>query len=296
MTNIYLEKIDANKKTIAIYTINNNSSFEPDYSAPVSPMPLPQNADTQNILIKIEGNSSQISEKWFMKDQTATGSLPSGSSPYTTPYSGYVAITAQDISAKPITAFDQILFFKQFMLPIAITDSYRLTVADSIILGSITPINGVFTGVSFVTSAGVNGQYYYQEYGTITGLKPIMSGDSPVAFDALITFMVGNVVSAYETNVPTAPQNFAFTLGIAGSHTINLSWSAPQDVSGGIVSYKIYRRTWNSSQVLLNTQGSGVLTYVDSVTTSGIVYYYTVVATNSKGLGISSTELVITSP
>lgn len=305
MTNIYIEKLDTSNppNTIAIYTINNNSSFEPDYSAPVTPFPLPQNADTQNILIKVEGNSSQITERWTMKQYQSN--LPSSLSAY----SGYLAIAANNISASAKSAFDQIIFFKQFLLPIQITDAYRITLADSVVVSgnmsgntfipSTNTVNGVkvLNSVSYVTSLASNGKFYYQEYGTITGLKPIMTGDSPLAFDATLNFQVGNVVSAWNLNVPTAPQNVTGTAGAVGSASITVSWSVPQDISGGIINYKIYRKTWNDSQSLIyTTPNNSTFTYTDNATTSGLVYYYTVVATNSKGLGISSVEVIVTSP
>lgn len=306
MTNIYIEKLDTSNppNTIAIYTINNNQSFEPDYSAPVTPFPLPQNADTQNILIKVEGNSSQITQRWTMKQYVSN--LP----PSVSTYSGYLAIAAGNISASAKSAFDQIIFFKQFLLPIQITDAYRITVADSVTVSgsmsgnvfipSTNTVNGVkvLNSVTFVTSLASNGKFYYQEYGTITGLKPIMSGDSPLAFDATLNFQVGNVVSAWNLNVPTAPQNATATAQGAGTNTIIITWTAPQDVSGGVTGYKVYRRTWNDSQSLIASTSSATFTYTDNDVTKiiGNLYYYIVVATNSKGLGISSTEVSATSP
>lgn len=288
MTNLYLQKIDASGNIISVYSINNSQSFEPEYEAPVSPYPLPQNDDTQNILIKIEGNSSQITERWTIKTQQNNNSTPLVSN------NGFVCVSTMDLSAVPLTAFDQIIWFKKFMLPILITDKYRLTVADGITLGATSTVSGqlVYASYSFTN-------FFYQELGIVTSLKPIMTGDSPLAFDGTLTFQVGNVVSAYELNVPTSAQNFTATPNSAGTHRIDLAWTVPQDTAGGLTKYTVNRRTWNTSQVLvttINSPGVGAQNYADTATTTGITYYYTIVAYNSQGQGISSVEQIATSP
>lgn len=288
MTNLYLQKIDPSGNIISVYSINNNQSFQPEYEAPVSPMPLPQNDDTQNILIKIEGNSTQITESWIMKTQQNNNATPLSSN------TGFVCVSTLDLSAVPLSAFDQVIWFKKFMLPKLITDRYRLTVADGITLGATSTVSGqlVYAAYSFTN-------FFYEELGIITSLKPIMAGDSPVSFTTTLTFQVGNVVSAYELNVPTAAQNFTATPNSGGTHRIDLAWTVPQDTAGGLTKYNVYRRTWNTSQVLVTTissPGVGAQSYADSATTTGITYYYIVVAYNAQGQGISTQEQIATSP
>lgn len=303
MANLYIQKLDASGNTTVLYTITNNKMFNADYDTPVTPMPLPQNDDSQNILIKVEGNSSELTENWVIKTQL-NGSTPPD---VTQQYSGYVAIAAANTSAKPTLPFDQILFLKTFMIPKLITDGYRLTVADSVKLGSITIVNAgdgspsssyyqpIFSAAGQPTDPVTGSSAYYVESGTITKLSTSMGNDSQVSFDATLDFMVGNVVSLYEANTPSSPQNFASTAGAGGSHTINLSWTAPVDTAGGLTGYKVYRKVWNGFYAPIATLGV-VLSYSDNTCTTGTVYYYIVAAFTTVGIGIPSPEISRSAP
>lgn len=283
MTNIYVEKLNSAGYTISVYTISNLGSFAPQYDSPVSPMPLPQNDDTQNVLIKIEGNSTQITISWKMKDQTPNGNNTTPSSAN----SGFVTVSTIDTSL-PLTPFQQLAWLKKCLVPTQITDRYRLTVADTIKMGNTSVSNGIT-----VYNVVFGGQLY-QELGTVTKLAPTMTGDSPLAFDASLTFMVGNVVSAYEVNTPSSPQNLTISQGSAG--ILNLGWAAPIDTAGGVTGYKIYRKTLYTPYILINSPAAGSTSYSDTGLVTGTTYYYTIYAINSNGLGGPSAEISLNAP
>ncbi|MDE1814803.1 MAG: fibronectin type III domain-containing protein, partial [Thaumarchaeota archaeon] len=217
------------------------------------------------------------------------------------------AIAAANTSAQPLLPFDQVLFFKTYIIPKLITDGYRLTVADSVKLGNITIVNGgdgspsssyyqpIFSAAGQPTDPVTGSSSYYTESGTITKFSIIMSGDSQVSFDATLDFMVGNVVSLYEANTPSSPQNFASTAGAGGSHTINLSWKDPIDSAGGLTGYKVYRKVWNGFYAPIATLGI-VTSYSDNTCTTGTFYYYIITALSSGGVGIPSNEISRVAP
>jgi predicted phage tail protein len=96
----------------------------------------------------------------------------------------------------------------------------------------------------------------------------------------------GFAVVAGATAVPAAPVLTA-TAGLA---VVNLSWTVPFDGGSGITGYAIYRGTSSGGETLLASVAPGT-TYPDASVTSGITYYYRVLATNADGDGATSNEV-----
>jgi len=87
-------------------------------------------------------------------------------------------------------------------------------------------------------------------------------------------------------NPPGAPRNLTATGGVL---QIILNWEAPSSDSGcAITNYRIYRSTSPNPTTLLRTVGN-VLTYTDTIISSG-TYYYRVTAVNAEGEGGYSNE------
>jgi len=99
----------------------------------------------------------------------------------------------------------------------------------------------------------------------------------------------GFSVNAGATAVPAAPVLTA-TAGLA---VVNLSWTVPFDGGSAITGYAIYRGTTSGGETLLTTVAPGT-TYADFSVTSGLTYYYRVLATNADGDGASSNEAFAT--
>lgn len=89
------------------YTSSNISTVSYEFSSPVAPMPLPQQADTENILIKVEGNTTTVNIQWTVIDD------PSGNA--------FTGSNAQ-------TPLEQVSHFKTSFVPVTIADSYDLTI------------------------------------------------------------------------------------------------------------------------------------------------------------------------
>ncbi len=89
------------------YTSNNISTVSYEFSSPVAPMPLPQMDDTENILIKVEGNTTTVNVNWTVIDD------PSGNA-----FSG----------SNAETPMEQVSHFKTSFVPVTMADSYDLTI------------------------------------------------------------------------------------------------------------------------------------------------------------------------
>ena len=95
-------------------------------------------------------------------------------------------------------------------------------------------------------------------------------------------------VTPQAVTVPSAPRNLAATQ--AKPRGVALSWQAPNSNGGSaITGYQIYRSTSAGSEVFLVSVGN-VTSYKDTSATSGVTYYYTVVAVNAAGASVPSNE------
>lgn len=93
--------------TTDTYSSDNITSVAYEFSSPVAPMPLPQQADTENILIKVEGNTTTVNIQWTVIDE------PSGNA-----FTGSLAETP----------LEQVSHFKTSFVPVTMADSYDLTI------------------------------------------------------------------------------------------------------------------------------------------------------------------------
>tara|TARA_R110000744_G_scaffold108198_1_gene204979 strand:+ start:260 stop:1024 length:765 start_codon:yes stop_codon:yes gene_type:complete len=110
------------------YSSDNISTVSYEFSSPVAPMPLPQQADTENILIKVEGNTTTVNISWTVIDE------PSGN-----------AFTGSNAE----TPLEQVSHFKTSFVPVTIADVYDLTIGTG---SEAMVFRGVITRMSFSVS------------------------------------------------------------------------------------------------------------------------------------------------
>ena len=80
---------------------------------------------------------------------------------------------------------------------------------------------------------------------------------------------------------PSAPTNLT---AVAGDAQITLSWNS----SSGAVTYNLYRSTISGGETLVQT-GISATSFIDTVLTNGVTYFYQVSAVNADGeSGLSS--------
>lgn len=110
MTSVSLVKFQSNGTT-PLYTFNfsNFSTCSLKYNTPVTTQPLPEEGDENNVLMKLEGNSTVIDFVWTVRDESANQETTAGSA------SRYV---------------DEIIdFFGEKMSPKHLEDSYKLVIS-----------------------------------------------------------------------------------------------------------------------------------------------------------------------
>lgn len=89
---------------------------------------------------------------------------------------------------------------------------------------------------------------------------------------------------------PSAPQNITAKTGSGKAKGVALAWQGPaSDGRAAIAGYRIYRGTASGGEAFLTAVGK-VLSYKDSATVAGTVYFYRVSAVNAVGEGPQSNE------
>lgn len=266
MTNIYLSKINnaTSKTRLITYQIKVFDNFTPTYDTPVTPTPIPQQDDSQNILIKVEGNSNTINLSWVIKEETSNILLYD--STLTSPNDSFVGTSAK-------TIWEQLNFFDRIQ-PVSLTDAYMIEVADSLTNNVTVPATP-----------------YYQKIGYITKMDFPMSSGEPVTIRANISFISGNVVTAFEANVPGEPTGVSVASGSSAHATI--TWTAPANTGGGITGYTIYKRTATSTFDSGTAVSSGASPYTFSGLTSGVYYFFKISAKSANGSGNVSDEVSV---
>jgi hypothetical protein len=137
-----------------------------------------------------------------------------------------------------------------------------------------TPIETGITGTSYVDSTVTNGTtYYYKVAAVNTGGTSGLSNEASA------------LPKVVPPNAPTSPT------AQAGFGSVSLSWGASQ----GATSYNVYRGTTSGGEgSTAYATGISGTSYTDTNVSAGTTYYYTIVAVDSAGDSVASTEVSAT--
>jgi hypothetical protein len=172
------------------YRISNLGSFTWGVSTPVTPMPLPEDSHEANMLVKMEGNTANISANWKMTEGTNFGTFTDTG-------------TSQSFSNDGVTydSIGEVNEFKSNFLPETMTTGYSIYVVDESINSSLMNDNGTITQLSFSAD-----------------------GDSPVVWNASLSFVIGDNITLFEADVPDRPS--AVTMATTGTtKEVLISWT-----------------------------------------------------------------------
>ena len=253
----YWEDSD-NKLVQWTYTLPNFKSITYDMNTPVSPMPMPEEDASENILVKIEGNSSKLTVNWVIKDMGTVGTAV------------YTNIAGVDIAYASSTVREQINFFKDKFRPSSVSSNYDLIIR-------LDP-SDVTKDIVFP--------------GTFSGFNFSMMTPNILTFNASAKFMEGSVATLYEVDTSSAPLNLILTSPTAGS--ITASWTAPSDPGASAISqYRVSYRKWNAGQGWSSASTSGSGTSLSDISGSanlstGTYEVYVEAFTTGLGLGRAS--------
>ena len=239
------------------YTLPNFVSIQYDMNTPVSPMPMPEEDASENILIKIEGNSSSFNINWVIKDMSA-GTVVETSKTGTE--SAYASSTIRE----------QINFFTDIFRPSKVSSAYELILR----LDEADPTKDI------------------KFEGTFNNFTFNMSSPNLLTFNATAKFLQGTVATLYEVDTSSAPTDLVLTTP-NDPNRIYADWEAPNEPgTGNISDYKIFYKRYGSGNSWASTSTGNTNTVksdisgVDLVT--GVYQVYVQAFTTGLGLGRSS--------
>jgi len=244
------------------YTGDNITNISVEFNTPIAPMPLPQQEDKENILIKIEGNTTTANISWKVRD-LETSPFVSGNNDH--------PAHAQSVEAK--TAIKTVQFFKDNFVPITVGDSYILTIGDEL-----------------------------EMKGTLMKMSFSVSGSSPVVWDGSMQFVHGNVASSVDGDYAEQPTYASIVDDTADNsikiNDINTDYFGADD---GITGYKVkYKKTAPSpasswSAVSFTSTDSTDLDFVVSLGSTGTfdVKISAITATHTENIYTTPTSVTI---
>lgn len=245
-------------------------TFSYDLNSPISPMPLPEDTSTSNILVKMEGNSSQINFGWKIvpneKGILSRGVFDSSSGSYNpspalgAPVGAFDFVNGKDgaINYDEIPCNDSFVMmqniFQKFECT-SIKDSFAFNIYDD-----ATTLNK------------------FTRYGSISSLRGSVDPATPTIWNVSLDFLVGHVISIYDADTAEKPTDFIITQSATtGTRSIIYSFKAPSRVGGSpILSYDLSWETlsqdyYGSTNVTLVNLTLTSTTYTYTLPLTGVV-------------------------
>ena len=222
-TKIYIIKgnFDAGEtnQMLDTYLIDNLSNLTWSVETPATPMPLPEDSHTENILVKMEGNTAKMDISWTLTEGTQFGKLNRTTRAF------------QPGGSK--TVFEHVDEFKERFVPISLGDGYTVLITDE------------------------SDEKIFKDSGTINNMSFSVSGSSPVIWNVNMSFYVGNVVAALEEEIPPAPTevkfqrvsdtSFSYTFTAYDGYASEPSGDAA--ITGHVVQIKDGNKPWSTNYV-----------------------------------------------
>ena len=176
--------ISSAAKSFEILTFNDISINK---STPVSPMPLPEEDSDENMLMKIEGNSTTIQINWILLESSIT--------------SGEGVIAHNGTKWAPATNKGSYSVWQQIqaldeLSPSSLTDFYTLAIYDTEVTDEpLKEFDGMIQGITWRTDSS-----------------------SPVNWTAQLQFIQGNVITTLSGNTHEAPTGVSASFSMSGSN------------------------------------------------------------------------------
>jgi len=255
MATVEVRKLNASGTVIMTYTLTVFQTFNDTINTPVAPVPLPEEDSSEQILVKVEGNSTQILISWMIKEYAAD------------------QITGTGFTGNSKTVFEQILGIKEQFRPVSINDAFQIAIVDGgsdIIFwdGTITQIIANFSSMSPVAATGT---IRFME-GDVVTLYNSDGAKQPTNFTATGGGASGEIDLTWTVPTDTGTGNPALT-GFRTQHrTGNAEWtstdvtpSAALDTITGLVGGSTYEVRVSSTTANSIGDYSKILTAVATV-------------------------------
>jgi hypothetical protein len=246
---INLAKLYSTGQPQYIMTIPNIEVLNYDKNSPLSPYPLPEFDSDEQIIIKLEGNSTPIGLTFTIHNNGAN---------WFTKYEANGTLSNPQPETKNI--FQIWRFLDTIFNPVSLTDRYELT-------------------IGYVDN---NDQDSIHWKGGISKIHLELHGLSPINLMCHVDFLQGNIVALWDEDTPSAPQNIVVSSPASGQLKVN--WIAPKIAGASPISeYIIEYAAGNNQYTKTSVNGS---TFTKTIPGLGAgIYSVRVFAVNNQGAG-----------
>jgi len=223
------------------YEIDNLGTLTIGLDQPVSPMALPQEDASENVLVKMEGNTQTVTINWKVGNDTAdpltsVNTLETAGIQLDTEEFYYYNSTGNKTYYNTANATS----------PSATWSSHPHTDAGQTVSWLLSEFQGRDLTDRYMIKIPNMGIME----GFVTRINASIDAGSPVVYNLSITFIMGNVISIYETDAPSEPRNVTITQDTptgASADSLVLNWSVPSDSASTISHYGIWARDEETS-------------------------------------------------
>jgi hypothetical protein len=241
------------------YEIDNLGSLTIGLDQPVSPMALPQEDASENVLVKMEGNTQSVTVNWKVSNSTATP-LSSVNKLET----GGIQLDTEEFYYYNGTGNKTYYNSDNDTSPSATWSQHPYTDSGQTVSWLLSEFQGRDLSDRYMLKIPNMGIME----GFVTRINATIDSGSPVVYNLSITFLMGNVISIYETDAPSEPRNLVISSDTptgASADSIILTWSVPMDSATTISSYGIWVRDEGTSfsgnpDITVSVYSAGVIT------------------------------------
>jgi len=227
-------------------------------------MPLPEEKSGENVLVKMEGNTQVINLAWTLVESTTDLSFGNQS----------------DANTLIKTVPQQLVYLSDALEGSSLQEKFKLQINYSEVSG----------GKDLIF------------YGFVTDMSFSQTSTAPVTFTAQLSFLVGNVITTLDTDVPDEPININLTTpsGGGGSGRLTVSWSDPvyKGGSNAITNYDLEFVNSTSGQIEYKkfSQSSSPFTTPTGSVTSNTKFQVRIRSNSNEGNGAWSKFYPIRDP
>ena len=262
-----LEREDANDKTVK-YTADNLVNIVMDFASPLVPMPLPQEPDDENVLVKVEGNQTTVNITWRVRQALGEFTVVNDANV------AHEAAGGNSSSPRALTPLETIDFFRTQFVPVTVDHAFTLKLGDG-------------------------GTDFLQLSGTLQKMTFTISGNTPTVWDGNLQFVVGNVVAKSDADLAGQPSYDSIS-NSSSSTAIQIDgietnyWGTDDTITGYKFKYKLTTASAYTT-VTVNTTNTDDFDHTLTVPANGTykVKFSAITATHPENVYTNTYEVVV---
>ena len=260
-------------------------SLNINLNTPISPMPLPEDNAEGNILVKMEGNTKQVRCSFKLDTNLVTLAMVDNIA-----LADIRSVDDESVVDKKING--SAYSYSTFPTDGSASDYNNLLMVQDI-LEEFESRSITDTFFFRLVDTSSSNQILHFGRGSINSIDTSVDSASPVVWNCNIDYLIGDVISIYDADVPTEPTNFNPTnvANASNSNKIQFVWSNPDRVGGsGLTDFTLHWTALDGSNLVGETKHNSLkIPYTTSGSTGSFPLYnsgtglYTKILTVSDG-------------